>query len=294
MNIGLLDVDGHNYPNLAIMKLSAWHKQQGDSVEFANLLGIYDIIYKSKVFTFSSDDEYSYNCKKYITGGTGYKIKLKLNPMIEHTCPDYDLYNCKHAYGFLTRGCIRNCEWCFVPEKEGNIKEHSDIKEFISNKRSAVLMDNNVLAHEHGIKQIEKIIEMGIKVDFNQGLDARLIDDSIAKLLSKVKWLSAIRLACDTPEMMKHIQKAVTLLRWHNAVPSRYFVYALVKDVDESIERVKFLKGLSLDIFAQAYRDKDNNEPDQLQNTFCSWVNIKSMFKKIPWEVYWGNRWKTK
>jgi hypothetical protein len=295
MNIGLLDIDGHNFPNLALMKISSYHKAIGDNVEFADsLFGEYDIIYKSKVFTWTEDPKYSFKTKTMYLGGTGYS-KLQhvfLQDEVEHSCPDYSLYKCQHAYGFLTRGCIRNCEWCIVPEKEGYIKPHADIDEFISDKKSAILMDNNVLAHTHGVKQIEKIIKKGIKIDFNQGLDARLIDDSTAKLLSRVKWLSAIRLACDSPQMMKHIQKAVTLLRWNNCVPSRYFVYILVKDVDESIERIKFLKGLSLDIFAQAYRDKENNPISQKQNSLCAWVNTKAMFKRIPWKRYWKNRYK--
>jgi hypothetical protein len=169
---------------------------------------------------------------------------------------------------------------------EGDIAPYSDIDDFVMHD-SAVLMDNNVLACEHGIRQIEKIIKMGIKVDFNQGLDARLIDDSIAKLLARVKWLHPIRLACDTNSQMKHVQKAVTLLRWHNATPRRYSCYMLVRNIDNALERAKFLKGLDLDPFAQPYIGFDGNKkPTKLQKDFARWINHTAIFRSVPWEEY--------
>ena len=246
MKVGLVDVDSHNFPNLALMKISAFHKAGGDQVEFANPLEEYGYVYKSKVFTFSEDDPYKYKVK-YATfhGGTGYrdKLKIKLPVNIESVCPDYSLYNCQHAYGYLTRGCPNKCSWCIVPEKEGNIREAADIDEFLGDMDSAVLLDNNVLASEFGIKQIEKIIERKIKVDFNQGLDARIIagDPAIAKLLSKVKWLEPVRMACDNINQIKFIRKAVELLRWFNCRPIRYFVYVLVQEIEEALEIVRIL-----------------------------------------------------
>ena len=120
MNIGLIDVDGHNYPNLALMKLSAYHKQQGDNVEFASqLFGSYDRVYKSKVFTFTPDNMDIYDCE-IVKGGTGYGIYTPLPNEIDLLQPDYTLYNIKDvAYGFLTRGCPNKCKWCIVPKKEG-------------------------------------------------------------------------------------------------------------------------------------------------------------------------------
>ena len=270
------------------MKISAWHKSQGHNIGFATMFERYEIIYKSKVFTWTYDDEYAYNCDHYISGGTGYGLNdLWLEDKIHNICPDYSLYNCEHAYGFLTRGCIRKCKWCIVPEKEGDIRPEHDIKDFIADKKSAILMDNNVLASEHGIRQIEKIIKLGIKIDFNQGLDARLIDDSIAKLLSKVKWLSSVRLACDNQKMMESVRKAVELLRWYNCTPRRYFVYCLVEDVSEAMERVKFLKGIYTEPFCQPYRDFENNiEPTKEQKDFSRWVNQTAIFNSVLWGDY--------
>lgn len=280
MNIGLIDVDSHNFPNLALMKISAHHKAMGDTVEFADIFGKYDIVYKSKVFSYTYDDEYAFDCDKYIAGGSGYNYQTLLPEVINSKCPDYSLYNCQHAYGFLTRGCIRNCPWCIVPKKEGKIRPESDIHDFIADKRSIILMDNNVLACEHGIKQIEKIIKYGYKVDFNQGLDARLIDDSIAKLLAKVKWIRYIRFACDIKSQMKSIENAVNSIRKHSGKIGEFFCYMLVKDdLKDAEERAIFLRNLNINAFAQAYRDFDNNKPERKINEFCRWVNIKPFFK---------------
>jgi len=289
MLIGLLDIDSHNFPNLALMKISGWHKSQGHNVEFATMFNEYDILYKSKIFSFTPDDNYYYRAKKIINGGTGYNYN-ELSKEIEFVLPDYDLYNCNHAYGFLTRGCIRKCEWCIVPEKEGIIKPHMDILQIIGNKKTAILMDNNVLASKHGIKQIEKIIKLGIKVDFNQGLDARLIDNSIAKLLSKVKWLKPLRMSCDSLGMKKHIKKATELLRKFDCTPRNYFVYVLVKNINHSLNIVEFLRKLKLTPFAQPYRDfRNNKEPNKELKDFSRWVDLKVLFKTITWPEYKKN-----
>lgn len=285
MKIGLHSSDKTKFPNLALMKLSAYHRKNGDIVEWYDGLWAtkYNQIYSSKVFTFTQKDKLFGNVQY---GGTGNDIKVKLPDKIEHTCPDYDLYNLDYSLGFLTRGCPNKCPWCIVPEKEGDIRPHADIEEFLRHNK-VVLMDNNVLASDHGIQQIEKLIKLKVKVDFNQGLDCRLIDDSIAKLLSKVKWLHPIRLACDTIAQMEPIQQAVRLLRWNNARPARYFVYCLIRNVDEAMERVKFLKGLYCEPFAQPYRDfRSNIEPSKELKRFARWVNHTAIFNSVPYEKY--------
>jgi hypothetical protein len=284
IKVVLHDAENNDYPNLALMKLSAWHKAQGDKVEkFNPLFWAGDRVYSSKVFTFTPEDPYL--PLDAIKGGTGYGLTNKLTDEIEHCCPDYSLYDVGYSMGFLTRGCPRKCDWCFVPEKEGDVAAHADIEEFARHKE-VVLMDNNVLAHDHGIDQLEKIAKLGLKVDFNQGLDARLIDDGIARRLSKIKWLNPVRLACDNKGQMESVRRAVELLRWHNVTPRRYFCYVLVKDVDDAIERVKFLKGMDVDPFAQPYLDKQGSLPTERQRKFARWVNHKAEFKSRTWEEY--------
>ena len=132
MKIGLIDVDSHNFPNLALMKISAYHKARGDQVEWAIPMLKYDIVYQSKVFDFSPDENTCIQCEQLIKGGTGYDLDNKLPPEIENIYPDYSLYNIKNtAYGFLTRGCPRNCPFCIVGKEEG-LKSYqvTDLKQF--------------------------------------------------------------------------------------------------------------------------------------------------------------------
>lgn len=282
MRIGLHD-DNTGSPNLALMKLSAWHKANGDTTSRFVPLETYGRVYSSKVFTFTPTDPYlTTDAHK---GGTGYGIYEDLPDEVEHICPDYDLYGQTYSMGFLTRGCIRKCPWCFVPRKEGGIREHADIEEFLRHK-DVVLLDNNVLAHGHGLAQIEKMSKLGVRVDFNQGLDARLIDDSIARMLGRLSWMSPLRLACDSAEMVPHIGRAVQLLRWHNVTPRRYFCYCLVNDVPEAIERVRFLKGIDVDPFAQPFVDDKGTQPTPEQRAFARWVNHKAEYKSRTWEEY--------
>lgn len=286
MKIALYDSENNGYPNLALMKISAWHKKQGDDVTwFSPLLSNnYDVVYASKIFTWTTAYPYLPS-KKIDSGGTGYDLGKVLPDYVEHICPDYSLYLCKKSYGFLTRGCLRKCPWCFVPKKEGEIRAHADIEEFARHKE-VILMDNNVLAHDHGIKQIEKIAKLGLRVDFNQGLDARLIDNDIARRLSKIKFIDYVRLACDRAEMIEPIRKAVELLRWHNVSPARLFCYVLVTDIADALERVRFLKSMYVLPFAQPYRDTGGSGPTREQKAFARWVNCRQIYKTVPWEDY--------
>lgn len=288
MKIALLAPDS-SFPNFALMKVSAYHKAHGDDVLWES--GLFtadsDLLYISKVFTYTKDPFVTLDHGEILRGGTGYDVTTNLPDEIEKIEPDYSLYpGLRHALGFLTRGCIRKCKHCFVPEKEGMIAPYRDIEQILQGRETAVLMDNNVLACEYGIRQIEKIGKLGVKVDFNQGLDARLIDDAVAKVLAKVKWLVPLRLACDNKAAIKHVRKAVEHLRWHNCVPTRYFVYVLVRDVSGAVERVRFLKSMNLDPFAQPYRDRRGTVPTRQQADFARWVNRKHIFRGTSWEEY--------
>jgi len=282
--IALHDHENKNYPNLALMKISAFHKLQGDSVGWFDPARKYDAVYSSKVFTWTPKEPAL--PQDTICGGTGFGLTTVLPDHIEKICPDYSLYDCRKSYGFLTRGCIRKCKDCFVPEKEGGIKPHADIESF-ARHGDVVLMDNNVLAHDHGVRQIEKIIKLGLRADFNQGLDARLIDNTMAKLLSRVRWHPEIRLACDSVGMMEPVRKAVELLRWHNTSPPRYFCYVLSKDYDTTLERVKFLKGIYVDPFVQTLRNKDDTfVPSQRCMDLKRFVNNRRIYRTCAFEDY--------
>ena len=291
MKIGLINIDS-KIPNLALMKISAYHKAKGDIVSWFDMFETYDKVYSSKIFSYTQDFYYYPEGIEIVKGGSGFIGNYTVLPdEIEHTCPDYSLYpGIDYSMGFITRCCIRTCNFCIVPKKEGMIRANADIDEFLRHK-NLVCLDNNVLASEHGLKQIEKIIERKIKVDFNQGLDARIIAENpaIAELLSKVKWLKPVRMAMDNMGEADAVIKATELLRKYKATPKAYSVYILVRnDIEDALKRVEICKKLNLNPFAQPYLNPNSTkfEVSQEQRDFVSWVNQKAFFKKMPWELF--------
>jgi radical SAM superfamily enzyme YgiQ (UPF0313 family) len=287
MKIGLLSIDGFNYPNLALMKISAYHKSIGDSVEWC-LMGNYDRTYMSKIFTFVYEDIPGFNnYGEIIKGGTGYNMDT-LPDYIDRMYPDYSLYpQFKQAYGFLTRGCPNKCSWCIVPQKEGQIRPYMTIEEIASDRKEIVLMDNNVLASEHGLIQIEQAIKLNLKLDFNQGLDARLIDTEVAKLLAKVKWKPYLRMACDSFSMKEPIRKATELLRKYGCKPNQYFIYVLLKNLEDSYDRISFCKKLNLKAFAQPFRTFTPNQIiPNWQIDMARYTNKMNIYQSIDFKDY--------
>ena len=172
MEIGLIDVDSHNFPNLALMKISAYHKQNGDSVEWWNGLKYYDKVYQSKIFdsTYTEDNEFCVNAGEIIKGGTGYDLKNKLPYEIEHQYPDYSLYGINDtAYGFLTRGCPRHCPFCIVSEKEGNTHTVASIEEFWRGQKNICLMDSNITASKECTDHFKSLAKTKATVNFEGG-----------------------------------------------------------------------------------------------------------------------------
>lgn len=284
MNIGLIAVDS-KYPNLALMKISAYHKAQGDLVEWYTPFQHYDIVYMAKVFTFTPDyDMIITNADHVERGGTGYDITKTLPAHIDRLQPDYDLYNVDKnlAYGFLTRGCPNHCKWCIVPKKEGDVRPYMDIEEVAAGRRKVILMDNNILASDYGISQIEKIVRLKIKVDFNQAIDARLVTDEVAGLLAKVSWIRYIRFGCDTPGQIGEVEKAIALINKHGYTHN-YFLYCiLLNDFAESFARVNhwrnYLNG-KVTVFAQPYREFTRKTTIPLwQQDLAHWANQRQLF----------------
>lgn len=278
--IALVDVDGRNFPNLALMKLSAWHKAQGDSVEwYSPLFSRPDKIYASKVFTFTQDYiDYAYGDPEPVRGGTGYDPAVRLPYEVERTLPDYSIYpEWGSALGFLTRGCIRNCQWCIVPRKEGALQVVDDIERIAAGRRDVVLLDNNFLAApgEFIREQLEKAALLGLRLDFNQGLDARLMTTDNARLLAACRWIRFIRFSCDTAAMIEPIRRAVRLIR-ETGSRREIFCYMLVQDIADAEIRLRALVELGITPFAQPYRDfTDNAATTKEQRDFARFANVK-------------------
>lgn len=292
MNIALLPVDSQ-YPNLALMKISAYHKAQGDTVEWYNGLDHYDKVYAAKVFSFTPDYGYYINADHVEHGGTGYDIHKTLPPEIDRIQPDYALYpqiDRKTACGFLTRGCPNRCKWCVVPKKEGNITPYMDADEIaVEGRTNLILMDNNILASDYGLQQIEKIIRRKYRVDFNQGLDARLVTDDIARMLAKVKWIKRIRFGCDTPRQIAECERAIKLLDkygYHGEI----FLYCILMEFRESFNRINYWRGRYKKVIphAQPYRELDNPHQaiPQWQKDLARWTDRKELYKSTEFKDY--------
>lgn len=300
MIIGLHDAEkeyfkhGKTFPNYALMKISAWHKEQGDTVEWWNPLYSYDRVYSSKVFGFTPTDPYIDILDNVIRGGTGYRdlpMDKELPPEVDAVFPDYSIYpECDYAIGYLTRGCIRKCRWCVVPQKEGQIRPYRTWQQVVrADTDKLILMDNNILACEHGIQQMESLIGTGYRIDLNQGMDAKLVTNEIAEILSKVSWIRFIRFSCDQKNQIDPIRRTVELLGRHGVKPYRIFIYLLVtEDLRNASERVEALKGYKgINLYAQAERNaRLGIIPNKLQLEFQQRYVYGGCYRSETWEEY--------
>lgn len=297
MYIGLHDAEkdsikGKTFPNLALMKISAWHKAEGDIVEWWNPLYHYDRVYSSKVFDFTPDNPYLPD--GVIRGGTGYRdlpMNQVLLPEIDDMFPDYSIYpDCDYAIGYLTRGCPNHCRWCIVPKKEGGIRPYRKWQDIVRNDTNKlILMDNNILACEHGIKQLESLIGSGYRIDLNQGMDARLVDDQIAGILSQLKWIRFIRFSCDQKSQIEPIKRTIELLGKHGVRPYRIFIYLLVTDdIQDASDRVEVLKKYKgINLYAQAERNERLGIlPNRAQLEFQQRYVYGGCYRKETWSEY--------
>lgn len=290
MKIGLIAVDS-KYPNLALMKISRYHKERSDEVEWYDGFSCYDKVYMSKIFSFTPDYDQFINSDEVSKGGSGYDLTTVLPSAIDRLQPDYDLYGIdrRTAYGFLTRGCPNRCKWCIVPKKEGGIKPYMDIEEIaIEGRDRIILMDNNILASDYGLEQIEKIIRLRLRVDFNQALDARLVTPEVAKMLARVKWLRYIRFGCDTPAQIEEVERTAHLIDG-NGYTGQYFLYCILMDFNESYRRVSYWRGKKrFTPYCQPFRDIENPSSviPQWQKDMARWVDMKAVFKSVSFEDY--------
>lgn len=284
MNIGLKQVDG-KWPNLALMKISAWHKQQGDNVElFSQSLWGYDKVYASKIFSFSQDDEQL--PFGTVRGGTGYGMFDALPEEIENSFPDYSLYRSnEYAMGFTTRGCIRECEFCMVPRKEGRLHVVGDIYAFWDGQKRLRLLDNNLTAAPiaHFEKIMEQIRQHGIIVDISQGLDARIIRREHCLSLKGIKIEKQLRFAWDSMDQEEQILHGLNLV-FEYFKPYRVMVFVLIgynTTPEEDLYRVEKLFTMKCDPFVMPF-----NKNDIYQQRFTRWVNHKAIFKSVQWADY--------
>ena len=301
MKIGLYDVDSHNFPNLALMKISAYHKAKGDEVEWINFFFHYDIVYVSKVF----GDEYSQmdltciNADKIIYGGTGFAIEIvngkevyhqnKDKPLpyeIEHMYPDYSLYpqlTKNKAYGFLTRGCPNNCEFCLVSKKEGRCSAKvADLSEWWNGQKEIILLDPNILACKDRKQLLQQLIDSKAKVDFTQGLDARFITPEIAEMLKQIN-THMYHFAFDFMKNEKQIVKGLkTFVDIVKPNPRNAIVYILTNfdtTFEQDYYRVKMIESVGMTPDIRVYR---KNTAPKLTRDLQRWCNNRFVYRSTP------------
>ena len=282
MHVGLVDVDSHNFPNLALMKISSYHKGRGDSVEWWNGLKHYDIVYKSKVFTdeYSQDIDYCINADKVVKGGTGYDLKNKLPCKIEHQFPDYGLYRGGNkAFGYLTRGCPRKCPFCIVSEKEGNTHTVAELSEFWNGQKEIMLMDSNITASRDCERHFDSLISSGALINFVGGLDIRFLTDKGAGQINMMR-TSMIHFAWDNYEFDTY-EKLKRFRPMFDTDDRHLRVYVLTNYAtthEQDLERVYKLKEIGYDPFVMIY-DKPTapKQTRQLQR----WCNNKFIFRAV-------------
>lgn len=266
LNVLLMDLDvikqRRPFPNLALMKLSAYHKAKGNQVLLNFPLQPPDLTYASCVFTWNAKWKTTIP-HGAIVGGSGINLKAELPLEVEHVMPDYSLYpGVNYSMGFTSRGCIRKCPWCLVPEKEGNIKPWSRIYEFWNRQhREIVLLDNNLLAAPNWRQTMADLIAEELKVDFNQGLDIRLVNEENVDYLRRVK-TKQLRFAFDDIRYEGAVRRGIELLL-ANGINSRHlsFYFLVGFSNDDVLKRVNILGSYNVDIYPMAYKGNDGKEP---------------------------------
>lgn len=285
MKIGLIDVDGHNFPNLPLMKLSAWHKQQGDTVEWYEPLfhsrgQPFDKAYMSKIFSFTPDYPYYINAKEVHKGGSGYCIRLEngkevydtekdtiLPSEVETIYPDYEIYYDKipevknTAYGFLTRGCPRGCEFCHVGCKEGRKSyKVADLNTFWRGQKNIVLLDPNITACKDWKELFQQLIESKAWIDFSQGLDIRMITEEKAEMLKLMK-IKQVHFAWDRYEDKEEIVPKFKLFKkltcWNSQKMTVYVLCNFNTTFEQDLERIYTLRDLGYSPYVMLY-DKEH------------------------------------
>ena len=301
--IGLIDVDGGNrFPNIALMKISAWHKAQGDDVSwYESFDGWYDLVYMSKVFSFTPDYDYVINATEIRKGGSGYCIEMvngkevfhperdvQLPSEIEHIYPDYSIYPTlteDTAFGFLTRGCPRGCDFCHVKEKEGiSSRKVADLAEFWNGQKNIVLCDPNILACKDWKELLQQLIDSGAYVDINQGLDIRLMTEEKAQMIKQLK-IKELHFAWDRYEDKDIVVPKFKMFKELTKIDIRkLIVFVLCGDrekrvLETDLERIYTLRDMGFWAYVMLY-DKENIPKGHELRKLQRWVNNRFIFAR--------------
>lgn len=304
--IGLIDVDGHHFPNLALMRISAWHKAQGDKVEWwLGDLFHYDIVYKSKVFSdaYTQDIPDPMNADMVIKGGTGYAISLEggqevyskeldglLPDEVEKMFPDYSIYpEISYAIAMTSRGCPRGCPFCHVVPKEGRGSHKvADVSDFYDGQKHIEVLDPNITACKDRFDLYEQYIDTKATITFNQGLDIRMITEKDIEYINRMK-IKGLHFAWDNPKDDLEKQFRLFAGASNHSIRNTTEVFCLVNynsTMEENLHRIYTLRDLGFNPYVMVYdKPHANKDIKKLQR----WCNNKWIFRSTErFEEYEG------
>jgi hypothetical protein len=282
MLIGLYNLEP-KIENTAMMQVSRYHKDRGDSVEIYSPIfpSRYDKVYAFSIFSFTDK---SMVRKGMVCGGSGFDIQSRLPAEMEGSDVDYDVFpKCKTSYIWFSRGCIRRCPFCIVWKKEGYIRPVKP-KNLNPRGKSITVMDNNFFANLEWKSAIDWLVDKKLPVDFSSGIDVRLINEEQGESLKKLRLLKQLHIAWDNPR--EDLTSKIEFLT-HFIKRKKIMCYVLIgywSTPEEDMSRVEKLREMRIDPFVMPY-----DKSDPYQRAFARWVNFKAIFKSIPWEYYHQN-----
>ena len=284
MKVAIAQVDG-KWPNLALAKLAAWHRQQGDDVDHFSPLMPPDLVYAAKVFIATPDDPYLPD--DAVRGGTGYG-DATLPGHVEAMRPDWSLWpHWYHDVGYSTSGCVRRCPFCVVPRVQGEFRVVSDFAALSSGRDRLILLDGNITAApiEHFRAICEDATGAGVELDFSQGLDARLLTEEHAAILKRTRWKRSLHLAFDNLADEAAVRRSVDILRRaginvrHDVM---YFVLVGFNTTpEEDLYRCELLRDLGTNPFVMPY-----DRRDRYQRDLARWANSVTAFRACSFPDY--------